>query len=426
VKAIIIGGGPAGLSAAYTLEKNGITSLILERQNRVGGRMLTEHKDGYIVDLGTQFFSARYKATINLCRELGLVHQLTRFKLAVGVLHNGKIRSGRRILRYPNWLSFAHFLSWLFLNGHRLNVAHPERLVNLDTQSVTDFALQRYNRELLENWFQPFISSATSALPEEVSIACALTYMWYNLAPGLTLKQGTAALSQSLQSVLPAIQLNASVKQVILKNNKIKGVEFEYLGKKERIDTEAVIVATPAPVAANFLSNQLPSLRKFLQSVSYTRCIHVAYGLRRKVLKDLYAVAIPRRAGLHLAILSEDTYKCAEYAPPDGGILHAITYSNCARELWNQPDDVIEALISSEVRKILPEFPRHPLFSLVHRWQHNMCLIKPGHIRALMAFQQQIKQIEGLRFAGDYLSVPCLEGAILSGQWAAKHFIGNA
>jgi len=53
-KAVIIGAGIAGLTAAYYLEKDGYTIDILEKSNRIGGRIKTDEVDGFILDHGFQ------------------------------------------------------------------------------------------------------------------------------------------------------------------------------------------------------------------------------------------------------------------------------------------------------------------------------------------------------------------------------------
>ena len=55
---VIIGAGPAGLTAAYELSKNGVRSLVLEQDDIVGGISRTVTHNGYRFDLGGhRFFS---------------------------------------------------------------------------------------------------------------------------------------------------------------------------------------------------------------------------------------------------------------------------------------------------------------------------------------------------------------------------------
>src|SRR5688572_32214307 len=60
---VIIGAGPAGLTAAYELvERYGITSTILESDSVVGGISRTVERDGWRFDIGGHGFFTKVKA----------------------------------------------------------------------------------------------------------------------------------------------------------------------------------------------------------------------------------------------------------------------------------------------------------------------------------------------------------------------------
>ncbi len=48
---IVIGSGPGGLSAATLLQKRGLSCLLIEKNNLLGGKMISIEKDGYAYDL---------------------------------------------------------------------------------------------------------------------------------------------------------------------------------------------------------------------------------------------------------------------------------------------------------------------------------------------------------------------------------------
>ena len=57
---LIIGAGLAGLSCSRTLEDYGISYLLLEASDTVGGRVRTDHVNGFLLDRGFQVFSTAY------------------------------------------------------------------------------------------------------------------------------------------------------------------------------------------------------------------------------------------------------------------------------------------------------------------------------------------------------------------------------
>lgn len=71
-EAVVLGGGIAGLSAAYALTKQGIRPLVLEQRGSCGGLLVGADFEGVRVDLGAESFAARATEVHELCQELGL------------------------------------------------------------------------------------------------------------------------------------------------------------------------------------------------------------------------------------------------------------------------------------------------------------------------------------------------------------------
>ena len=74
--AIVIGGGIAGLSVAYELQRQNIPFVVLERSGRAGGVILSEDIDGYTIDAGPDALLVQKPDGIKLCEELGLGAEL--------------------------------------------------------------------------------------------------------------------------------------------------------------------------------------------------------------------------------------------------------------------------------------------------------------------------------------------------------------
>lgn len=79
---VIIGGGITGLAAAFYLEKeikkNDLPAevTLVEASPRLGGKIQTVHKDGYIVERGPDSFLERKQSAPQLVKDLGLEHLL--------------------------------------------------------------------------------------------------------------------------------------------------------------------------------------------------------------------------------------------------------------------------------------------------------------------------------------------------------------
>ncbi len=69
---VVIGAGMAGLTAARSLVDAGLRVLVLEAQNRIGGRILTKHIRGEAIELGAEFIHGRPAELWALIAEAGL------------------------------------------------------------------------------------------------------------------------------------------------------------------------------------------------------------------------------------------------------------------------------------------------------------------------------------------------------------------
>ena len=69
---LVIGAGAAGTTAANELRKAGLSVVVLEARDRIGGRLWTDVIDGAMLEIGGQWVSPDQDALIETIDELGL------------------------------------------------------------------------------------------------------------------------------------------------------------------------------------------------------------------------------------------------------------------------------------------------------------------------------------------------------------------
>ena len=95
-EAVVVGGGPGGLACAALLSKWGVRTLLLEKNQRTGGKAVTSERDGFRYELGPKLqVPMRDPAFAQLFRELGIESGLGQILLGDGSCLSYKGRSGR-------------------------------------------------------------------------------------------------------------------------------------------------------------------------------------------------------------------------------------------------------------------------------------------------------------------------------------------
>src|SRR5216683_6236780 len=90
---VIIGGGMAGTSAAYSLKKKGYEVTILEKNNRLGGRIYSVEMGGATVEMGAGFLTDIYYNVLSFLAETGLDKQLFTQRSKSGILRKNTLLS---------------------------------------------------------------------------------------------------------------------------------------------------------------------------------------------------------------------------------------------------------------------------------------------------------------------------------------------
>src|SRR3984893_2710219 len=91
---VVLGGGPAGLTAGYLLAKQGKPVIVLESTDQVGGIARTEVRDGYRFDLGGHRFFTKVKEVDDLWHEIMKEEFLKRPR-------QSRIYWNKKVLEYP-------------------------------------------------------------------------------------------------------------------------------------------------------------------------------------------------------------------------------------------------------------------------------------------------------------------------------------
>ena len=439
-RVVIVGGGFAGLSAAYTLKKRGITPLLLEASERAGGRGKGERIEGFSLDMGAFVFTTTYDTAFRICKELGL--PLVESTMIFGHHRNGRwvtTTPDQSLLNFVRQLPAALAMGFLSPSGLRagskvmrqlyrqeeyLSFASDSRLAEIDDDETFGDYLDRHKvpEKLKISLSGPLKMVLGDAAPAGQALMRA--YIGETMLSGGKVympERGIGSFNTALADACSdAIRVSTPVRRITVADGTATGVAVD----GETIEADAVICAVPGTHVSGLIPELPKETRRALSTVDYSTGCRVVIGLDRR----------PLPAGWHGALYPEDddtpllmdrTTFLPACAPEGHSILDLLIGLDRAKELIPQDDEEIKRQMLGAARRHAPPGSALPeddegLFFRVYRWEEALCMGKPGMLAQMANIPGQLAgRIDNLYLAGDYMAIPSVNGALSSGHHAA-------
>jgi oxygen-dependent protoporphyrinogen oxidase len=233
-----------------------------------------------------------------------------------------------------------------------------------------------------------------------------------------SLKNGMQQLTEAVVSRLSATSL--------LTNTAVQAIHPEGRGwvvsagmKSDYFD--GVIIALPAPAAAQALRIASPGLASELAAIQYSSSITVGLGYGHDVRQSLppgFGLLVPRSDGKKLLAATFVHNKFPRRAPEDRALLRCFFAGKNAENLWPLADDQIVGIVRNELQQILG-LRAVPVFVRVYRWKSAMAQYNVGHLDRLDRIERLRQQLPGLALAGNAYGGIGVPDCIRSGRDAA-------
>jgi len=435
---VIVGGGCAGLSAAYTLKKRGIDFTLLEAQDTVGGRCRTVWDEGYQFHSAAGSTEPQWETTFQYLDELGLLDRVYSIqRQRYGFKKNGKNHtiflggtpwemlkaSGENLSflfstfpgkTYPQLLRVFNALKkyMKFVDSSSHNFAALKEIGQMTTE---EFVLANGGKEAL-NWvFHPFLSTMVFGRPRDVSVAHPISL--FSLMKGMrSLKGGMGLITERLyERVSESVQLSSPVEEVLIEKDRVKGVRT---CRGEVIPAEEVICAVDAVTARGLLPGASKAILHALSTCTYSSTYYYHFGLEEHFLPrgtDFYVQMIPAHEETFLAWMSNGS------RDDEKPVMMVATRGWEDYKLAPLSEEERRRVVIDEVRRFFPQFPKDPPKTRLFRWEKAVNLVSPQQFAAVQDLaDNHMDDIEGLHLAGEYLfPIACTEGAFATGNQAA-------
>jgi oxygen-dependent protoporphyrinogen oxidase len=323
---------------------------------------------------------------------------------------------------------------------------HPPRAADHD-ESVAAFVERHYGSEMVDRLADPLLSGVYGGEAASLSVRAVLPRFAEmerthgslgrallaarkktsarprRPAPPLftSLKNGMQHLAETVVSRLtPASLLTSTPVQAIQPEARgwivSAGMKFDHF--------DGVILALPAPAAAQVLRIASAELSTELAAIQYSSSITVGLGYDRQVRQSLppgFGFLVPRSEGKKLLAATFVHNKFPHRAPEDRALLRCFFAGGNAENVWSLADDQIIGIVRNELQQILG-LSAEPLFARVYKWKSAMAQYGVGHLDRLDRMERLRLQLPGLALAGNAYRGIGVPDCIRSGRDAAEMF----
>lgn len=482
IRIAIIGGGIAGLAAAYELQKaraagEPVEFTLFESQPAVGGVLSSEIVNGAVIEKGPDSFITEKPAAAELCRELGLGDQL--------IPSNDAARKTWIVVRnhlvpLPDGLMFLiptklvpTALTRLFSLRTKIRMAlellHPPRPSEGD-ESVAALVERHFGAEAVDRLADPLLSgiyggdaaqlSAQTVLPRLVDMERkygSLTRGMLAAHQQMSARAKTSsktpergapnrgaggpaiftALRGGMQQMVDAIIARLDPASIST-NTIVNGVQKTSAGWRITAGSgsqefDAIIMATPAWAAGSLLRGVDAQLGDELAAIPYSSSItiNLVYDeAKLGALPEGFGFLVPASERRSMLACTFVHRKFLGRTPPGKAVFRAFLGGTNNESLLSASDSTLVATVRRELTEILGEKvispATEPEYVQVSRWRRAMAQYAVGHKDRMARINTRLAELPGLRLAGNAYDGIGVPDCIRLGRKAAKELVGAA
>ena len=440
---VIVGGGIAGLAAAWRLRDRDV--LLLEAADRLGGRLRSEPRGDYWLNHGAHLFPGPGSLVDSMARDCALETVPVTGSM-MGLALGSKLLDRGRVETYPFRLPLSVRERAAFAAaGIRVQraVATRNRLARPrpgeDPEAVRARVLAFEDGRSFERFLGPlppavetiFGCAAHRATAElsELSAGCgiglfALVWGGKGSLIARNLLGGTGELPAALGRRLGERARTGCRVTALRPDGEDLVVEY---GEGARVRARHVIVAAQAPYAAPLVAPVSAPAAAALEQMTYGAFLSVAVETNERGAMPwdgVYAMATPGRAFDMFTNQAHALRTNGTRRP--GGSLMLFAGAQAAAALMRESDEVITERFLADLHSLYPQSRGVVADAQVHRWELGNVYARPGRHRLQAPLEGALGPHRNLHLAGDYFAeLGNMEAAARTGAAAADR-IGAA
>ena len=466
---LIIGGGIAGLATAFYLQKRARASgaavryTLVEQDGRLGGKIVTDRPDGFVVEGGPDSFINQKPHGLQLCRDLGIEDELLPSNDAT--YRTRLVRDGQ-LLPYPDGFRLAvPTRLWPFLRSTLLSAAGKARM-GCDLfippnrsgrdESLAEFIRRRLGAGALDRIAGPIMAGIFVSDPERMSVQCTfpmfveLERRYGSLIRGiLAARRGTTRAPRkraAVQSVFTSLRggmgriveaIAAQLGDPVLTGCRalslrqmLDGFEVEVQGREGRtiLSGSDLVLAVPAYEAARLVDPFHVRLAGALKRIRYVSSATVSLAFAGADAAAApagggFGFVVPRGERSRLLAFTWSSRKFDHRAPADRHLVRAFVGGSRHEELALLPDAALVRLVRDELAELLG-LRADPLGAWLYRWPAGNPQFDVGHLDRVAEMERLAAETPGLHLAGSAYRGLGIPDCVKSAQAVVDRILG--
>lgn len=451
-RVVVVGGGIAGLAAAWELR--GLLSerdelVLLESGDRLGGKMLTADVAGVPVDQGAESFLLRVPDALGMVRESGFGDEVVHPASGATMLAlDGRLRPlpARTLMGVPADLDAAAadgVLDEASIARARRDLSDPGEPVTEDV-SVGAYVSRRLGRAVVDRLVDPLLGGVYAGRADGLSLRATVPTLAAAAARHTSvIAAAQEALAPPAVPTAPATPVFATVRSglgtwagaigaglgpVVRTDVTVREIHRTPTGFRlvtgpvpapVALDADAVVVAVPATPAARLLAEVCPVAARELSGLDYSSVaiITLAYPPGTAVA-GLTGVLVPASSGRAVKALTMVDHKWTHL---DGGpmLMRASAGRIGDTAVLDRTDDELADLVAGDVAALV-DVPGRPIASRVQRWGGALPQYAPGHLDRMARLGMALASVAGLEVAGAAYAGVGVPACVRTGRSAAR------
>lgn len=435
MKVAVIGGGIAGLTCAWELQKAGVEVELFEREADVGGRMSTRTKDGLDFDLGANFLIRAYRGVNALAEEMGITrrqaspvaHVVYRDAHPYSMNFNS-IRSIFRMgaLDLPSRFRFLTFVlkvrsAHADLDFFDLGLC-PEALNQEDAYS---YARREVGQQFADYILDSFNSCMMFSRSTETSAAAflALFSMMADPAYDFSVLYAEGDMRAIPEALANRLVVHRACPVEVLE---ARDGAWEIETSRSRQVFDRVVLATTPRAALSLLKSGPEPHLDLLARTRYAATVNVSLRVPKETLGRTHCFYVPYLENRIISEFTNESLKGDHTTHEGTSLVNVGLHEEAALRLMNETDERIFETVRTELLALNADLravaSRVRPYDL-QRWPEAIPKYDAPHITRVKGFLRAGQGRQGLYLCGDYLNAPWIEGASRSGLKAARQLI---